>query len=117
MSADILIPPIIKIGSGAFLEVPSILRRLNCHRPLIVTDAFFVSQGLPARLQKQILESGMECGIFSDTVPDPTTEVLDAGVRVFLDGKYDSLVSVGGGSPIDTAKAHRDAGHEWRACE
>jgi alcohol dehydrogenase class IV len=105
MPADILIPPIIKIGSGAFLEVPSILCRLNCHRPLIVTDAFFVSQGLPAKLRAQILESGMECGIFSDTVPDPTTVVVDVGVRAYLDGNYDSLVSVGGGSPIDTAKA------------
>ena len=51
MTADILIPPIIKIGSGSFLEVPSILSRLNCHRPLIVTDPFFVSQGLPAKVE------------------------------------------------------------------
>ena len=105
MTADILIPAIIKIGSGSFLEVPSILRRLNCQRPLIVTDAFFVSQGLPNKLRDQILESGLQCAIFSDTVPDPTTDVVDAGVRAFLDGNHDSLISVGGGSPIDTAKA------------
>jgi alcohol dehydrogenase class IV len=105
MPADIQIPPIIKIGSGAFLEVPAILSRLNCTRPLIVTDAFFVSQGLPGKLQEQILESGLECGLFSDTVPDPTTEVVDAGVRVFLEGNHDGLISLGGGSPIDTAKA------------
>jgi len=104
MSADILIPPIIKIGSGAFLEVPSILRRLNGKNPLIVTDAFFVKQGLPSRLRTQILEAGLQCGIFSDTVPDPTTEVIDAGVRAFVEGGHDSLISVGGGSPIDTAK-------------
>lgn len=105
MSADILIPPIIKVGSGAFLEVPSILSRLNCRRPLIVTDAFILSQGLPAKLKAKIAESALECGIFSDTVPDPTTDVVDAGARVFLDGNYDSLISIGGGSPIDTAKA------------
>ena len=105
MPADILIPPIIKIGRGSFLEVPSILKRLNCRRPLIVTDAFFVSQGLPGKLKAQILEAGMECGIFSETVPDPTTDVVNAGTRAYLDGHYDSLVSLGGGSPIDTAKA------------
>jgi len=105
MTADILIPPIIKIGSGSFLEVPSILRRLDVRRPLIVTDAFFVSQGLPNKLKQQLLDSGLECGIFSETVPDPTTEVVDAGVRALLDGNYDSLISLGGGSPIDTAKA------------
>lgn len=106
MTADILIPPIIKIGSGSFLEVPSILGRLSCCRnPLIVTDAFFVSQGLPAKLRDLIFESGLDCSIFSDTVPDPTSDVVDAGVRVFLEGSHDSLLSLGGGSPIDTAKA------------
>jgi alcohol dehydrogenase class IV len=38
-------------------------------------------------------------------VADPTSAVVDAGARVFREGGHDSLVSVGGGSPIDTAKA------------
>ena len=105
MIVDIQIPPIIKIGGGSFLEAPAILTRLNCARPLIVTDAFFVSQGLPGKLQDQIVQSGLECAIFSDTVPDPTTDAVDAGVRAFVEGNHDSLVSLGGGSPIDTAKA------------
>ena len=105
MTADILIPPIIKIGDGSFLEAPSLVRRLNCQRPLIVTDPFFVKQGLPAKLQKQLQDTGLQCGTFSETVPDPTTKVVDAGVRVFLGGKYDSLISIGGGSTIDTDKA------------
>jgi alcohol dehydrogenase class IV len=105
MSADILIPPIIKIGSGAFLEVPSIVSRLNCRRPLIVTDRFIVGQGLPNKLAVRLREAGLESGLFSETVPDPTDQVVDAGVRAFKDGNHDSLISVGGGSPIDTAKA------------
>jgi alcohol dehydrogenase class IV len=105
MAVDIQIPPIIKIGAGSFLEAPAILTRLNCTRPLIVTDAFFAGQGLPGKLQNQIVQSGLECGIFSDTVPDPTTDAVDAGVRAFFKGNHDALVSLGGGSPIDTAKA------------
>ena len=103
--ADILIPPIIKIGSGAFGETPSIVTRLGSRRPLIITDAFFVSRGLPAKLAKQLLETGLPCGVFSDTVPDPTSDVIDAGVRAYKDGNHDGLISIGGGSPIDTAKA------------
>ena len=105
MSADIYIPPIIKIGRGAFLEVPAILGRLSSRNPLIVTDAFFMSQGLPGRLQANIREAGLKSAIFSDTVPDPTTDVVDAGVHIYLDGQHDGLISLGGGSPIDTAKA------------
>jgi alcohol dehydrogenase class IV len=43
--------------------------------------------------------------VFSDTVPDPTSDAVEGGVRAFVAGRHDSLVSLGGGSPIDTAKA------------
>jgi alcohol dehydrogenase class IV len=105
MIADIQVPPIMKIGAGAFGEIPAILKRLNCSRPLIVTDLFLVGQGLPSKLRDQIVASGASCEIFSGTVPDPTTEAVEAGVRAYVDGNHDSLVSFGGGSPIDTAKA------------
>jgi len=105
MIADIQIPPILKVGAGAFLEVPAMLGRLGCRRSLIVTDGFLVGQGLPGKLRDKIIESGIACEIFSGTVPDPTTDAVDAGVRAYRAGNHDSLVSFGGGSPIDTAKA------------
>lgn len=105
MTAEINLPSIMKIGGGAFAEVPSILKSLRCTRPLIVTDKFLLKRGLPNQLCDAIARSGIEYAIFSDTVPDPTTEVVEAGVRLFSFGKHDSLVSIGGGSPIDTAKA------------
>ena len=105
MIANIQIPSLLKIGGGAFGEVTPILARLGCNRTLIVTDAFPVSRGLPDQLRAQIESTGLECGIFSETVADPTTEVVAWGVKAFLAGEYDSLLSLGGGSPIDTAKA------------
>lgn len=105
MSAEIQIPGIVKVGGGAFSEVAGILARLKCARPLIVTDAFLVSQGRVGELKDQIVRAGLECSVFSDTVPDPTTDVVEAGVRAFVEGGHDSLISLGGGSPIDTAKA------------
>jgi alcohol dehydrogenase class IV len=105
MIAEIQIPSILKIGGGAFAEVGAILTRLGCRRTLIVTDAFLMSRGLPETLRSQVESAGIECGIFAETVPDPTTDAVAAGVTAFLAGRYDSLVSLGGGSPIDTAKA------------
>jgi alcohol dehydrogenase class IV len=104
-TAEIQIPSIIKLGSALFCEVPGILRRLNCTRPMIVTDAFLVSQGRADELRAQIVAAGFDCGVFADTVPDPTSDAVAAGVRAFVAGNHDSLVSLGGGSPIDTAKA------------
>jgi alcohol dehydrogenase class IV len=105
MATEILTPPIIKFGSGLLAEVPALLTRLNCRRPLIVTDRFLMTQGAPGRLRDHIEAAGLECDVFADTVPDPTTDVVDAGLRAYRDGHHDSLVSIGGGSPIDTAKA------------
>jgi alcohol dehydrogenase class IV len=105
MTAEIQIPPILKIGAGAFAEVAPILARLHCNRPLIVTDAFLVNCGLAGKLHDQIVQAGIPCAVFSGTVPDPTTDAVDAGLRAYLEGGHDSLVSLGGGSPIDTAKA------------
>ena len=105
MTAEIQIPSILKIGAGAFSEVGPILARLQCRRPLIVTDAYLVSCGLASRLQNQFAQAGIPSEVFAETVPDPTTDVVNLGVRTFLAGRHDSLVSLGGGSPIDTAKA------------
>ena len=105
MTIEVLIPSIIKVGAGAFAEAPSILKRLEVKHPLIVTDAFLVRLGLVESLRAQIENAGIACGVFSETVPDPTTDAIAAGLRAFAEGSHDSLVSLGGGSPIDSAKA------------
>jgi hypothetical protein len=105
MTADIRIPAILKIGGGAFDEAAGILPGLKCRQAFIVTDAFLAGSGLAGRLKDQIVASGIDCKIFAGSVADPTTEAVHQGVRAFVEGKYDSLVSLGGGSSIDTAKA------------
>ena len=49
--------------------------------------------------------AGIAVTVFSDTVPDPTDTVIEAGVAELRRGDYDCLIGFGGGSPIDTAKA------------
>ena len=105
MPLDFLVPSILILGGGSFSRITEVLTRLRCKRPLIITDAFLASTGLAIRLRDAVVLAGMECSIFADTVPDPTTEVVDAGVRAFVEGRHDSLIGLGGGSPIDTAKA------------
>jgi len=105
VAAEIQIPPIIKFGAGLLPEVADIASRLKCQRPLIVTDPFMVEQGPPAVLADTLQRAGLDCAIFSETVPDPTSDVIGAGVAAYRAGNHDSLISIGGGSPIDTAKA------------
>ncbi len=103
--SHIRIPSQLVIGGGSFAEVFGLLLKLGCRRPLIVTDPFMMKSGLPERLQTQIREAGLACAIFFDTLPDPTSAIVEHGVALYLAGGHDGLVSLGGGSPIDTAKA------------
>lgn len=105
MATEIQIPPIVKFGAGLLPEIPEVVGRLGCKRPLIVTDAFIVKQGPPGVVADHLKRAGCECAIFAETVPDPTSDAIAAGVRAYKAGNHDSLISLGGGSPIDTAKA------------
>jgi alcohol dehydrogenase class IV len=105
VTAEVRIPSILKIGGGTFAEAGPVVAELGCRRSLIVTDPYMVKEQLAARLKDQLEAAGIAATIFHQTVADPTSDVVDRGVRVFVDGGHDSLVSLGGGSPIDTAKA------------
>jgi alcohol dehydrogenase class IV len=105
MIATITMPRLLYIGGGAVAEVTTALAALGARRPLIVTDRFIESSGLLAKLTGRLDAAGIAWEVFSDTVPDPTTEVVEAGAQALRTGPYDSLIALGGGSPIDTAKA------------
>ena len=83
----------------------NVLRRISGTRALLVTDRYMVDSGTVERVTKPLDAADISHDIFCDTVPDPTTDVVDAGVARLKGGDYDCLVALGGGSPIDTAKA------------
>jgi len=105
MVATVTMPRLLHIGAGAVGEISTVLGRLGVRSPLIVTDGFMVSSGTLAKVTDRLDRAGLAWQVFSDTVPDPTDTVVEAGVAALKSGAYDGLVALGGGSPIDTAKA------------
>ncbi len=105
MIATITMPRLLYIGGGAVAELAMVLARFGARQPLIVTDPFMVSSGMLAKVSDRLDAAGVKWQVFADTVPDPTTDVVEAGVRRLQAGTYDCLIALGGGSPIDTAKA------------
>jgi alcohol dehydrogenase class IV len=104
MAAIITTPRLMAVGGGALAELPSMLARLGLTRPLIVTDPFLVTSGHLERATGRLDRAGVPWKVFSDTVPDPTTAVVETGALRLVEGNFDSLVAIGGGSSIDTAK-------------
>jgi alcohol dehydrogenase class IV len=104
MAATITAPRLMAIGGGALAELPRLLAQLGLKRPLIVTDPYIAKSGILERATALLDAAAVPWALFADTVPDPTTEVIDTGVGRLHAGDFDSIVAIGGGSSIDTAK-------------
>jgi alcohol dehydrogenase class IV len=105
MSTQVILPRIMQVGEDASLQIPSILVSLGCNRPLIITDKMMVQLGYASRIQECLGSHDIGADVFDDTVPEPTVKSIQAGVEKAREGNYDCIIALGGGSPIDSAKA------------
>lgn len=101
----ILTPRDILVGGGARHELAGLLKSKGVKHPLVVTDPTMVKVGHAAEIIDGLAAAGLEAGLFSECVEDPTDLSVAALVAVAQSGKHDGLVALGGGSAIDTAKA------------
>lgn len=105
MTSRIILPRLMEIGAGASRKAPEILAALGCNNPLIISDPMMVKLGYVDNLQAALSEAGVESDLFADTLPEPSEASILAGVEKVKEGNYDSIIALGGGSPIDSAKA------------
>ena len=102
---SVMTPHLVLMGGGARRETATVLARLGIRHPLIVTDKFLVKTGVVGEIEAALGAAGLSVGIFDETVPDPTVSVIEAGVARLQTEPFDGLLAIGGGSPMDTAKA------------
>ena len=105
MSNSINLPRIMEIGKNASAKLPQVLQALGCNKPLIITDKVMVSLGYVADIQALLKASQIESDFFDETIPEPTSSSIAAGVAYVKSHQFDSIIAIGGGSPIDSAKA------------
>ncbi|MDR3527077.1 MAG: iron-containing alcohol dehydrogenase [Rhizomicrobium sp.] len=107
MSFRLCFPKINISGAGCLSEIPAELTTHGLSRPLVVTDAMLVKAGVVAPLLSGLKAADVAPVVFDGVVPNPTVTVVEAAFALFQENRCDSIVAVGGGSPIDTAKAVR----------
>ena len=105
MSARVILPRIMEVGKGASAQVADIMKALDVSRPLIVTDKMMVQLGYADKIKQSLADADLNADVFSDTIPEPTASSIEAGVEMVRNGGFDSIIAIGGGSPIDSAKA------------
>jgi hypothetical protein len=102
-------PTKIKFGSGASLELTETLKSLGIQRPLIVTDRDVAKLPWFAEIKGDL--EVFESETFSDVWGNPVVSQVSEGVAKCTAHKADGIVAVGGGAPMDVAKAIALMGH------
>ncbi len=92
-------PTKVIIGNDSTKELLSQYRRL-----FLVTDQFMKESGKTNYIT-DLLPEGAEFMIYSEVYPDPDTDAISMGVTALMEYHPDIVLALGGGSPIDAAKA------------
>lgn len=91
-------------GEGALEAAGSELAALG-KKALIVTGKIITKTGLADKVQATLSANGIESALFNDLPGEPTDIMIMQGVEAFKAHKCDFIIGLGGGTPLDTAKA------------
>lgn len=101
--ASIALPRRMLVGGGTVAKMGALLKEFGLAKPLVVSDEFLASNGTVDKVCDALQD--LRHDVFTNTVPDPTTDSVEVLRAAIAEGGYDSVVAVGGGSPMDAAKA------------
>ncbi|MDE6849851.1 MAG: iron-containing alcohol dehydrogenase, partial [Clostridia bacterium] len=84
--------------------IADVIKANGKRKLLLVTDSMIYSLGLCATLEDSLKAEGVEYCVYSDVVANPTSDNVDAAVKVYKENGCDCLIAFGGGSAMDCAK-------------
>ncbi len=98
-------PALNLVGPGAIKELGAEIKALNLTKVLIVTDKVLNELGVVKKITDVLDAEGLGYAIFDEVQPNPTMKNCHDGLKAYNANACDSIVSIGGGSPQDCAKA------------
>ena len=92
-------------GKGAIQEIPGIIAAKGFKKAFVASDPDLVKFGVTKKVTDLLDANGMEYYIYSDIKPNPTIENVQSGVAAYKASGADYMITIGGGSSMDTGKA------------
>lgn len=92
-------------GHGAINEIPGIVKSKGFKKTFVASDPDLVKFGVTAKVTDLLKENGIEYELYSDIKPNPTIENVLHGVDAYKASEADFMITIGGGSSMDTGKA------------
>ena len=98
-------PTQILFGVGVRAQLADELAARKISRPIIVTDAMIAALPFAAEIQAIAGKNGADCALFPGRAGNPTESDVMAGVAAYKEHGADAIIALGGGAPMDVAKA------------
>lgn len=96
--------PNVLFEAGAAKKLPEIVGSFGAKRVLLVTDKGVRSAGLTKAAEAALADAGVTLDVYEDVVADPPSTVIEAAAKRARELGTDLVLSIGGGSALDTAK-------------
>ncbi|MEG0134912.1 MAG: iron-containing alcohol dehydrogenase [Cetobacterium sp.] len=98
-------PSVNILGPGALKEAVNEVKKMNLGKAFIVTDETLVNLGVVKKVTDELEKISTEYTIFCEVEENPTMENVYNGQKEYHANHCDYIISIGGGSPQDAAKA------------
>jgi len=105
VAAQFNIPATIIVGGGASNEVGAQAKRFGVKNVLLVTDSYMENSGLAGKVADSMKRDDINVTVFAGVQPDPTDLKVLEGLEILKKNNCSMVVGLGGGSPMDCAKA------------
>ena len=92
-------------GHGAIAEIPNLITSRGYKKAFVASDPDLIKFGVTQKVTDLLEKSGIAFEIYSDIKPNPTIENVQNGVEAFKKSGADCMITIGGGSSMDTGKA------------
>lgn len=104
-AVEFRMPQVLLQGPGSLSLLEKEVTRLGTKKPLLVTDEIMEKAGYADLVKSILAKAGCDVIVYNGVGGEPTDKHVAAGLAEYKKHGCDFLVALGGGSPIDTAKA------------
>jgi len=97
--------PKLTFGRGCLGEAGRRAAMCGLKRVALITDPFLMDGPYVDKVKRSLSDNGIDCDVYSEVRIEPCDATVIAAAAFIAEGNFDGVVSVGGGSVMDTAKA------------
>ncbi|MEG2000816.1 MAG: iron-containing alcohol dehydrogenase [Evtepia sp.] len=99
------VPQNCQFGLGALKKLPDFLATCGSDNVMLISDRGLEAIGVVQKVRDIIKAANLKYSEFLDVLPNPTVEIVAAAAKMYKESGATSILALGGGSPMDVAKA------------